>query len=446
MSGAESFLPAGMLGVGGYGKVFTVYRESDGSEFAAKSFSADEGNGTLEPGTVRELSILLALRRQRERAGLRPHENIMMPVAVTEITGVDGFCMIMPKYSMSLGTAIKAKALNRETKLSVSLDLMKALDFLHANHCIHRDLKPDNIMITDGFKAVLADFSLTKVLTSAEPEKGRRVHKKKGEAAAALNTAGMGTPTYMAPEVVSSGNYTVAADIWSAGVVIYETIQGEVLQASKDKAAFRILDDVRARLSADKPVPALLRKLIAVDSAERISAKDAVIALEAALQSVRAKGASSTAVVLPPTAVEAVAESLQLDYFSKWASRALPDDGEAVSSCAVETAPKRRKLDKAAAKKGDKNDLESSIEQCCKLLNTQHPLTPSLALAVARRTGTQPIYAVVLCSKLLEVVLTNLEELEDEEMPDGSEVGFFLEEYVQVELDIMKEMDHCMYP
>jgi hypothetical protein len=245
---------------------------------------------------------------------------------------------------------------------------------------------------------------------------------------------------------VSSGNYTVAADMWSAGVVVYETIQGEVLQVTKDKAAFRLLDDVRKKLSADKPVPALLRKLIAVDYAERISAEDAVAALEAALQTVRAKGAGAAAVVPPPSA-EAAAEPLQLEYFGNWASGALPDAGGAVDSRAAGAQkPKRRKLDKAAAKKNDVNDLESNIEQCCRLLNTQHPLMYSLSLAIARRTRAEPIYCVVLCSKLLEVVLTNLDELELDEMPDGTESGFYLEEYLQVELDIMKDMDYSLYP
>lgn len=53
----DRFLPAGTLGEGSYGSVFTVYRESDGDGFAAKSFTASEDDATLEAGTVREVSV-----------------------------------------------------------------------------------------------------------------------------------------------------------------------------------------------------------------------------------------------------------------------------------------------------------------------------------------------------------------------------------------------------
>jgi hypothetical protein len=185
----------------------------------------------------------------------------------------------------------------------------------------------------------------------------------------------------------ASGGYTCAADIWSAGVVVYETINGEILEA------FRVLDDVRARLSADKPVPALMRKLLTVDAAERISAADAVVELVAAQRA-----------MIEPTAGEervCAAEPLGLDFFHTFASGALPTGvrREKKVAASAEAAGKRRKAG-AAAKA---TDPESQAIACCAHLDTQHPLTPLLAASIARRTLAKPMHCAVLCVKLFEV-------------------------------------------
>jgi serine/threonine protein kinase len=155
------------LGKGGFGSVFKVVRERDGEHLAAKSFIPCKGDGALTTGTIRELSILLALSRE---SGANPHPNIVRVVAATEIEGVDGLCMVMPLACISLWDAIASKSLrSREEKLSIGLDLLQALEYLNANWIIHRDLKPGNVLISHGGRAVLAEFSLAKVLVPPLP-------------------------------------------------------------------------------------------------------------------------------------------------------------------------------------------------------------------------------------------------------------------------------------
>ena len=74
---------------------------------------------------------------------------------------------------------------------------------------MHRDLKPSNILINDG-KIKLADFGFCKSLEN---------HRD-------LAQTMLGSPIYMAPEVLKGEIYTIKADIWSLGVVIYEMVYG----------------------------------------------------------------------------------------------------------------------------------------------------------------------------------------------------------------------------
>ena len=86
--------------------------------------------------------------------------------------------------------------------------LFQAINHCHAQNIVHRDIKPDNIMITANNTVRLIDFGLSKA------SKGNKQ----------LQTVA-GTPYYMAPEVLE-GNYGDKADIWSLGVLMYTLVSG----------------------------------------------------------------------------------------------------------------------------------------------------------------------------------------------------------------------------
>ena len=88
--------------------------------------------------------------------------------------------------------------------------LIRALHYIHSNRITHRDLKPQNILMTSEGNIKLCDFGFarhmsykTEVLTSLK-----------------------GTPLYMAPEVVQEQPYNHTADLWSLGVILYELATG----------------------------------------------------------------------------------------------------------------------------------------------------------------------------------------------------------------------------
>ena len=103
--------------------------------------------------------------------------------------------------------------------------LFQAVNRCHAQEIVHRDIKPDNIMITKDNSVRLIDFGLSKASHN----------QKKLETVA-------GTPYYMAPEVLNGG-HGKKADLWSLGVVLYTMISGLLPFQGNDHEVFRKIKD-----------------------------------------------------------------------------------------------------------------------------------------------------------------------------------------------------------
>ena len=104
----------------------------------------------------------------------------------------------------SLKTVLDSAVLQERFIAHVALCLLRALSYLHSSGLVHRDVKPSNVMLTLSGEVKLIDFGLC-----LDVSMGPVIHRA-------------GTCWYMAPEVILAHQHAYPADIWSAGITIYE--------------------------------------------------------------------------------------------------------------------------------------------------------------------------------------------------------------------------------
>jgi len=90
--------------------------------------------------------------------------------------------------------------------------IILALEYLHHNHIIYRDLKPENLMIDHTGRLILIDLGT-----------GKKLIKKPNKTFTII-----GTPHYMAPEVLKNKGYNFLVDLWSLGICLYEFMCGDL--------------------------------------------------------------------------------------------------------------------------------------------------------------------------------------------------------------------------
>jgi serine/threonine protein kinase len=192
-----------LLGEGGMGRVHLAVHRSIGRQVAIKTIHGLDA--ATRARFVREWQALARLSHPNVVQLIDAGEDGPVPYLVCEY--VDGD---------SLGVRLRRSSnMTLDAIVSCFGQILAGLEHAHDRDVIHRDLKPDNILITHAGVAKVADFGLASCETPQT---------------AGLTRAGalMGTPAYMSPEQARGEKMTAATDIYSAGVILFEMCTGRV--------------------------------------------------------------------------------------------------------------------------------------------------------------------------------------------------------------------------
>ncbi|MGD8956259.1 MAG: serine/threonine-protein kinase [Chromatiaceae bacterium] len=279
-----------VLGEGGMATVYLAQQLSLGRQVALKVMSPAliAADGGFCERFINEGKIIAKLR----------HQHI--------VTIYDIGCANDRDYFMAMeycpGGTLKQYILDgrsRSQALTILRQIAAALGYAHDHGFIHRDIKPGNVLFRDDGTAVLSDFGIAKTVDGST-----RVTRE-GWA--------IGTPEYMSPEQAAGKDLSPSSDLYSLGVVLYETLTGQ--------KPFRGPDALSTAMQhANAPIPHLpsefvwlqhvLDGLLAKNPLERFASADELIAEIDAVERARPQPRDEDATrILDPGALSAARES-----------------------------------------------------------------------------------------------------------------------------------------
>ena len=217
-----------LIGQGGFAWVF-VGRDAGGTPLAVK---------VLKPRYAGDPQFETRFRNESETAAKLEHPNIVRIRSVAK-TGPHVF-FTMDLCADSLGARLTREGPLPEPEiLRIARDIGQGLAFAHAQGVIHRDLKPDNVLIRSDGSAVITDFGIARAVSGYVASTG-------------VNMT-IGTPHYLSPEQAQGRSLDPRADFYALGVTLYKAATGEVPFSSTDW--FEL-----ARMHVEDPPPPLRKK------------------------------------------------------------------------------------------------------------------------------------------------------------------------------------------
>ena len=250
-----------VIGRGAMGIVYKAYDPSIRRAVAIKTIRLDAGEDD------RANAVLARFRNEAQAAGRLSHPGI---VGVHEYGEEGGVAYIAMEYIQ--GNSLR-EYFTRGTRfgesdaVSTMTQLLEALSYAHEQGVWHRDVKPANLIVMRNGKLKIADFGIARIDSSHLTQTGFV----------------MGTPGYMAPEQYTGEPVDWRADVFSAGVVMYELLTGvKPFAGSVESAAYKVCHEnplPPSQVRTDPPVPAaydaVIARAIAKKKVERFESANA---------------------------------------------------------------------------------------------------------------------------------------------------------------------------
>jgi serine/threonine-protein kinase len=256
---------------GGMGEVFRGRDRQTGAEVAIKTVKSGRGEADAE--------LLARFRREAEILRRLDHPNIVQMLAIVE--GEEQHALVMEYVAGGSlrRELVRSSVLSQVESLLLTLEVAEALSQAHRLDVVHRDVKPENVLLALDGTVRLSDFGLARV----------------GERSLTAPGTVLGTVAYLSPEVLWGHEVDARTDLWSLGVMLFEMLSGvrPFVASSPGATLTAILQQPVPELAELCPgaPPALVeltRRLLQKDREQRIaSAAEVAAAIEAILETLQ---------------------------------------------------------------------------------------------------------------------------------------------------------------
>ncbi|KAL4499727.1 hypothetical protein ABPG72_017267 [Tetrahymena utriculariae] len=209
------------LGFGQFGSVYLVRNKDTGALYALKSVSkAQIIEQNLEKHLLQEKQVLETVNFTFVMQFIRTFkDNQSVYFLVEFISGMELFDVIRDIGLLS----------TQDSQFYIGT-LILCMEYLHSRNIIYRDIKPENIMVDSKGYMYMIDMGTAKILKQ-EKHPGRTFTI-------------IGTPHYMAPEIIQGKGYSYNADLWSVGICLYEFLCGGVPYAEEAEDPYEIYEEI----------------------------------------------------------------------------------------------------------------------------------------------------------------------------------------------------------
>jgi tRNA A-37 threonylcarbamoyl transferase component Bud32 len=266
------------LGHGGMGRVWRAHDTHLNRTVAVKEILLGPGLDDVERARVAARA-----RREAQATAMGQHPNIVTVYDIVEDDGRPWIVMELLDGDSLLRLMRDRGPVPAERAAAWGLDLLDALTTAHGQGITHRDVKPENVMVTASGRVVLTDFGIATIVDTA----------------AVTQTAGvMGSAAYVAPERLASQPATPASDLWSLGATLYHAVTGvSPFQREGVPATLHAVLSVDPPQNLPGPLGTAISGMLVKDPLQRLDARGCRELLGSA-----ARDGQTTGSHLPPAA------------------------------------------------------------------------------------------------------------------------------------------------
>jgi serine/threonine protein kinase len=233
----KQFKITNLIGKGTFGKVYKAV-DSFGNPVAVKKIPTKYLDSKALSLLEQEIDVMSLISHPNIvdlKLSIKTPDSVYMLIEYCEGGDLETFIKENPKTSIIY--------LRRWSKV-----LVETLSYMHANRIMHRDLKLANFLLTSKdpelAKIKIADFGFAKIMQQS------------------ITATQLGSPLYMAPEIFNCGNYTIKADIWSMGTVLYELLTKKPLFNCQSLSELIRLQNMPIKFPGDCRLPYEIKELI----------------------------------------------------------------------------------------------------------------------------------------------------------------------------------------